>query len=225
MILELKNICSGYLNGVDVVHNINLQLEEGSATALLGLNGAGKSTLCQAIMNMNPVRSGEVCFDGRDVTKLSTGELSQLGISFFMSSYNTFPELSVWENMQIAAGDRKAKEIDEIRMIFPVLSGDKKALKRKMADKLSGGERNQLALAMSILSKAKLLILDEPSAGLSPLAIKMMYEILEQIRQEKALTILLVEQSAELVREFCGEFFTLDNGEIEINNANKNITN
>lgn len=215
MILELRNICSGYLNGVDVVHNINLQLEEGSATALLGLNGAGKSTLCQAIMNMNPVRSGEVNFDGRDVTKFSTGELSQLGISFFMSSYNTFPELSVWENMQIAAGDREAKEIDEIRTIFPVLSGDKKALKRKMADKLSGGERNQLALAMSILSKAKLLILDEPSAGLSPLAIKMMYEILEQIRQERALTILLVEQSAELVREFCGEFFILDNGEIE----------
>lgn len=212
MILELKNICSGYLNGVDVVHNINLQLEEGSATALLGLNGAGKSTLCQAILNMNPFRSGEVLFEGRDVAQLSTGELSQLGISFFMSSSNTFPELSVWENMQIAAGNSKAKEIDEVRMIFPVLNGDKKVLKHKMADKLSGGERNQLALAMSILSKAKLLILDEPSAGLSPMAIKTMYSILEQIRQEQALTILLVEQSAELVREFCSQISILENG-------------
>lgn len=216
MILELKNIYSGYLNGVDVVHNINLQLEEGSATALLGLNGAGKSTLCQAIMNMNPFRSGDIFFEGHDVAKLSTGELSQLGISFFMSSGNTFPELSVWENMQIAAGNGSAKEVDKVRAIFPVLSGNRKALKRKMADKLSGGERNQLALAMSILSKAKLLILDEPSAGLSPMAIKTMYEILEQIRHERNLTILLVEQSVELVREFCGEIFVLENGIMEI---------
>lgn len=212
MMLELKNICSGYLNGVDVIHNVNLQLENGTATALLGLNGAGKSTLCQAVMNMNPYRSGEIWFGGRNVSGLSTGELSQLGISFFMSSGNTFPELSVWENMQIAAGDRNAKEIDDVCKIFPVLSGDKRALKRKMADKLSGGERNQLALAMSILSKAKLLILDEPSAGLSPTAIKTMYTILEQIRTERALTILLVEQSAELVRDFCTKTHILENG-------------
>lgn len=216
MILELKNICSGYLHGVDVVHNINLQLEEGSTTALLGLNGAGKSTLCQAVMNMNPYRKGEMFFEGRDVTALSTGELSQLGISFFMSNSNTFSELSVWENMQIAASDRNAREIDEVRMIFPVLSGEKGALKRKMADKLSGGERNQLALAMSILSKAKLLILDEPSAGLSPTAIKTMYSILEQLQVKRGLTILLVEQSAELVRNYCGKIYWLENGIMEI---------
>lgn len=210
--LELKNICSGYLHGVDVVHDINLRLEEGSTTALLGLNGAGKSTLCQAIMNMNPYRKGEIFFGGGDVRQLSTGELSQLGISFFMSNSNTFSELSVWENMQIAASNRNAGNIDEIRMIFPVLSGNKGALKRKMADKLSGGERNQLALAMSILSKAKLLILDEPSAGLSPAAIKTMYSILEQLRKERALTILLVEQSAELVQDFCDKIYVLENG-------------
>lgn len=214
MILELKNICSGYLQDVDVVHHINLQLEEGSTTALLGLNGAGKTTLCQAIMNMNPFRCGEVWFEGKDITGLSTGELSRLGISFFMSSGNTFPELSVWENMQIAASDKNAREIDNVRKIFPVLSGDKSALKRKMADKLSGGERNQLALAMSILSNAKLLILDEPSAGLSPMAIKTMYSILGQLRRDRALTILLVEQSVELVREFCTKIYVLENGVI-----------
>lgn len=212
MILELKNICSGYLDGVDVVHNINLQLEEGSTIALLGLNGAGKSTLCQAIMNMNPHRNGEIWFEGKNVSTFSTGALSQLGISFFMSSGNTFPELSVWENMQIAAGDRNTKAIDEVRKIFPVLNGDKGALKRKMSDKLSGGERNQLALAMSILSKAKLLILDEPSAGLSPTAIKTMYSILEQLRKERALTILLIEQSAELAQNFCDKIYVLENG-------------
>lgn len=215
MMLELKNICSGYLHGVDVVHNINLRLEEGSTTALLGLNGAGKSTLCQAVMNMNPYRRGEMFFEGRDVTALSTGELSQLGISFFMSNDNTFSELSVWENMQIAASDCNAREIDEVRTIFPVLSGEKGALKCKMADKLSGGERNQLALAMSILSKAKLLILDEPSSGLSPAAIKTMYSILEHIRLKRILTILLVEQSVELVREFCDRSYILENGIIK----------
>lgn len=212
MILELKNISSGYLDGVDVVHNINLQLQEGSATALLGLNGAGKTTLCNAIMNMNPYRRGEILFAGKNVSKLSPEELSQMGISFFMSSGNTFPELSVWENMQIAAGDCNAKEIDDVRKIFPVLSGEKGTLKRKMADKLSGGERNQLALAMSILGKYKLLILDEPSAGLSPTAIKTMYTILEQIRTERVLTILLIEQSADLVRNFCTKSYILENG-------------
>lgn len=216
MMLELKNICSGYLHGVDVVHNINLQLEEGSTTALLGLNGAGKSTLCQALMNMNPYRRGAMFFEGRDITKLSTGELSQLGISFFMSNGNIFTELSVWENMRIAARGRNAKNIDEVRMIFPVLGGDKGALKRKMADKLSGGERNQLALAMSILSKAKLLILDEPSAGLSPAAIKTMYSILEQLQVKHRLTILLVEQSAELVRNYCSKIYWLENGIMEM---------
>lgn len=215
MMLELKNICSGYLHGVDVVHNINLQLEEGSVTALLGLNGVGKTTLCRAIMNMNPYRRGEIWFDGEKISTLSTEELSRLGISFFMSGGNTFPELSVWENMQIATPHCNTKEIDKVRKIFPVLSGDSGMLKRKMADKLSGGERNQLALAMSILSKAKFLILDEPSAGLSPTAIKTMYSILNHIRSENDLTILLVEQSAELVRGFCTRTYILENGIME----------
>lgn len=215
MILELKNICSGYLDGVDVVHNINLKLEAGSATAILGLNGAGKSTLCQSIMNMNPHRRGEIWFEGSDVSKLRTGELSNLGISFFMSHENTFPELSVWENMQIAAGEMDHKRIDEIRQIFPILSGEKLGLRRKMADKLSGGERNQLAVAMCLLGNAKLLILDEPSAGLSPTAVKTMYKILEQIKREQNVTILVIEQSEEIVRSFCSEIYVIENGIIK----------
>ena len=217
MILELKNICSGYLEGVDVIHNINLTLEAGSATAILGLNGAGKSTLCQSIMNMNPHRNGEVWFDGKDVSGLQTGELSNLGISFFMSHENTFPELSVWENMQIAAGKMNTKRIDEVRQIFPILSGDKMGLRRKMADKLSGGERNQLAIAMCILSNAKLLILDEPSAGLSPTAVKTMYRILDKIKTETGVTILLIEQSEEIVKSFCSNIKIIENGIIIIN--------
>lgn len=212
MILELKNICSGYLDGVDVIHNINLSLEPGSATAILGLNGAGKTTLCQSIMNMNPHRSGEVWFNGSNVTDLQTSQLSNLGISFFMSQENTFPELSVWDNMQIAAGEMNDKRIDEVRQIFPILSGSKSGLKRKMADKLSGGERNQLAVAMCLLSKAKLLILDEPSAGLSPAAVKTMYGILKQIKDESGVTILLIEQSEEIVKGFCAKTYIIENG-------------
>lgn len=212
MILELKNVCSGYLDGVDVIHNINLGLAEGSATGILGLNGAGKSTLCQAIMNINLYRSGEVIFEGRNVSHLPTEALSRLGISIFLSSGNTFSDLSVWENLLIASSDSSPKEIDEIRSIFPILSGENGVLKRKLADKLSGGERNQLATAMCLLSKAKLLILDEPSAGLSPTATKTMYKILDQIRDDRGITILLIEQSAELARNFCSQIHIIENG-------------
>lgn len=211
MMLELRNICSGYLDGVDVIHNITLELAEGSVTGILGLNGAGKSTLCSAIMNMNPFRRGEMFFQGKNVSGLSTEQMSQLGLSIFLSSGNTFAELTVWENLLIAAGNRSTKEIDEIRSIFPILSAERHVLKKKLADKLSGGERNQLAVAMCLLSKAKLLILDEPSAGLSPTAIKTMYKILEQIRREKAVTILLIEQSAELARQFCDRIYVIEN--------------
>ena len=214
MILELRDICSGYLEGVDVIRNIDLQLPEGSATGILGLNGAGKTTLCQAIMNMNPYRSGVLCFERLNVSELNTEQLSRLGISMFLSGGNTFQELTVWENLLIATGGGSTKEIDGIRSIFPVLSGSQSALKSKLADKLSGGERNQLAIAMCLLSNPKLLILDEPSAGLSPTAIKTTYKILEQIRGERGVMILLIEQSAELVREFCSQIYVIENGVI-----------
>lgn len=217
MILELKHINSGYLKGVDVIHNIDLQFSKGSVTGILGINGAGKTTLCEAIMNMNPYRNGNIFFDGIDVSKLNTAELSHLGISIFLSSGNTFPELTIWENLLIASGNNQTKEIDEIRSIFPILSGNKKVLKRKLADKLSGGERNQLAIAMCLLSRAKLLILDEPSAGLSPTAIKTMYKILEYIRKERGVTILLIEQSADLARTFCDQILVIENGQIKNN--------
>ena len=212
MILELKNISGGYLKGVDVIRNIDIQLPTGSATGILGLNGAGKTTLCGAIMHMNPYRSGKLFFEGRDVSELNTEQLSRLGISLFLSTGNTFPELSVWENLLIAAGESHSKEIDGIRSIFPVLSGNKSALKSKLADKLSGGERGQLAIAMCLLTNPKLLILDEPSAGLSPTAIKTMYKILEQIRSERGVTIVLIEQAAELARGFCEQVYVIENG-------------
>ncbi len=212
MILELRDLSSGYLPGVDVIRNINLKLELGSVTGILGNNGAGKTTLCQAIMNMNPYRSGQIIFDGEDVTHLSTEELSQRGISFHSSQDNTFPELSVWENLQIAARKGKEEKIDEIRQIFPILNIDKATLRHKTADKLSGGERNQLAIAICLLSDAKLLILDEPTAGLSPSAVKAMYQILNTIKQEKNITIYLVEQSQELLHRICKQLDILENG-------------
>ena len=221
MILELKNISGGYLKGVDVIRNIDIQLPTGSATGILGLNGAGKTTLCRAIMHMNPYRSGKLFFEGCDVSELNTEQLSRLGISLFLSAGNTFPELSVWENLLIAAGGSPAKEIDTIRSIFPVLSGNKNALKNKLADKLSGGERGQLAIAMCLLTKPKILILDEPSAGLSPTAIKTMYKILEQIRNERGVTILLIEQAAELARGFCEQVYIIENGVINNDFNNK----
>ncbi|MDR2027827.1 MAG: ATP-binding cassette domain-containing protein [Prevotellaceae bacterium] len=212
MILQIKNLTGGYTKDHDILQGVSLEIAKGDSVGIIGLNGSGKSSFAKAILNILPYRQGEILFNGVDVSKKSTRELSELGIALFMQGGSVFDELSVRDNLLISANNKK--EIDYIRKYFISLRLDTNESLKMKADKLSGGERNQLVLAMCMLKKPSLLILDEPSAGLSPNAVNSMYQTLNLLREKEKLTTILIEQNVTRAVEFCSSVNMLRNGKI-----------
>ena len=213
-ILRIKDLWGGYKEGVDILRGIDMTVQEGEAVGIIGLNGSGKSTLGKAIMNMIPFRRGEILFDGEDVMGLSTCELVRKGISIMQQGGQVFPNLSVWENLELAFSSRMGGEFDRLRDIIPILRSPKKELQHRMADKLSGGQKHQLALAMTLATRPRLVILDEPSAGLSPKAVEEMYGVLEKVRKHLCMSIILIEQSISKAVGYCDNDCLLRQGRI-----------
>jgi ABC-type branched-subunit amino acid transport system ATPase component len=222
MILQIENLTGGYTQGHDILQGVDLEVNEGDSIGIIGLNGSGKTTLAKAIMNILPYRQGRIFFNGIDISKKSTQELSSLGIAMFMQGGRVFDELSVWENLSFAANSKK--DLEEIEKFSPPLHFENKKLFTMRADKLSGGERHTLALLMCMLRKPELLILDEPSAGLSPVAVSEMYQALDLFRKKKHLTIVLIEQNVAKAIEFCSSVNLLRNGKFTNTFTNKNIS-
>ena len=209
-LLEINNLWGGYKEGVNILCGISLEIQRGEALGIIGLNGSGKSTFGKAIMNMIPFRKGNIFFEGEDVTSLTTYMLSNLGISLMQQGGKVFPCLSVWENMQMASkGD-----ISQIIDIIPLLQRTKKELHNMMADKLSGGQKHQLSLAMTLATNPRLIILDEPSAGLAPIAVEKMYELLHAVRDNFSISIVLIEQNIAKAVNFCERSLLLKQGKM-----------
>jgi ABC-type branched-subunit amino acid transport system ATPase component len=224
-VLEIHNVRGGYIPELDILQGIDLVLNEGDVVGVLGLNGSGKSTLGKAIMNMIPRREGEIRFCGKLITSLTTHELAIQGIAIMQQGGQVFNTMSVWENLQLAFGDVQDKEyIVQLQEIVPLLTRPKKELQHTMADKLSGGQRHQLALAMTLARHPKLAILDEPSAGLSPKSVEEMYKILQQVRERLGVTILLIEQNIAKAIDFCDRSILLTQGTIEYEFIDGTIT-
>lgn len=202
-ILKVSGLWGGYREGVDILRGIDMTIQEGEAVGIIGLNGSGKSTLGKAIMNMIPIRRGEILFNGESIMNLPTHELVHKGISIMQQGGQVFQNLSVWENLEIAFGSNMNDSFDQLRQIIPMLQKTKGELKHKMADKLSGGQKHQLALAMVMATKPGLVILDEPSAGLSPRSVEEMYHILCDVKGIMGVTIILIEQNIAKAIEFC----------------------
>lgn len=212
-ILEIKDLCGGYEEGANVLHGINLSVEANEAVGILGLNGSGKSTLGRAVMNLLPHRSGEIWFKGQNVTSLDTSRLAQMGMAFMQQGGTVFQNLSEWENLQLAFGSHPDKTyMAQLAEIVPLLAEPKQKLARTMADRLSGGERHKLALAMALANRPQLLILDEPSAGLSPRAVEEMYNALSQVRQQFGTTMLIIEQNVAKGVGFCDRCVMMELG-------------
>ena len=209
--LEIKDLYGGYEQGVQILQGIDLTVAEGEAVGIIGLNGSGKSTLGKAVMNLIPYRKGSIVFDGQHIEDKSTHELAQMGIALMHQGGVVFPNLSVWQNLQMAV---KTQNLASLQSIIPLLQKPKKELMHTMADKLSGGQRHELALAMTLARQPKLVILDEPSAGLSPKAVEEMYGMLKQIRELIGLTIVLVEQNVSRAVAFCDRCVLLEQGRI-----------
>lgn len=211
-LLEIKDLKGGYEQDVNILQGIDLTVAEGEAVGIIGLNGSGKSTLGKAVLNMLPYRSGKILYEGQDVTQCSTHELAQKGIAMMHQGGVVFPNLSVWQNLQMVMGNSQPTLNSQLQDIIPLLQQPKKKLMRTMADKLSGGQRHELALAMTLARKPKLVILDEPSAGLSPKAVEEMYGMIEEVRGQFGLTVALVEQNVSRAVKFCSRCLLLNHG-------------
>ena len=166
---------------------------------------------------MIPIRRGEILFNEEDITALSTNQLAQRGISIMQQGGRVFSNLSVWDNLQLAAQANNSQFSilnSQLTELVPLLRRPKKELQHLMADKLSGGQKHQLSLAMTLATNPHIIILDEPSAGLSPKAVEEMYQILNNIRIGFNITIFLIEQNIAKAMEFCSWCVMLKQGEI-----------
>ena len=211
-ILKISDLWGGYQEEIDILRGISMEVQQGEAVGIIGLNGSGKSTFGKAIMNMIPYRRGKIYFEGEDITSLTTSQLSQRGISIMQQGGRVFQTLSVWDNLQLSLSKHSPDTLEKLKDVIPMLQKPKKELQRTMADKLSGGQKHQLSLAMTLATNPRLVILDEPSAGLSPKAVEDMYTTLRAIRERLGLTIILIEQNIAKAVNFCDRTVMLRQG-------------
>ena len=220
--LEIKNL-SVYYGGIHALRSISFNVEDGKIVTLIGANGAGKSTTVNTIMGLVKASSGSILWNGQEICGSDTKNVVLQGIALVPEGRHVFPNLTVSENLRLGAYARKdVKEIREDRMhcyeLFPRLAERKKQL----AGTLSGGEQQMLAVARGLMSRPKLMILDEPSLGLAPLVSKMIFEILTEINKSGT-TVLLIEQNAHAALEIADYAYVLETGEITINGTGKEL--
>ena len=220
-ILRINDLWGGYKAGVDILRGVSMEVQHGEAIGIIGLNGSGKSTLGKAIMNMIPIRRGKIIFEGKDVMTLTTSQLSHCGISILQQGGKVFQTLSVWDNLKLALSKHPADTIEILRGIIPMLQAPQKELQHMMADKLSGGQKHQLSLAMTLATNPHLVLLDEPSAGLSPKAVDDMYQLLHAIRDALGATIILIEQNIARTINYCDRCMIMRQGHLMSENINR----
>lgn len=224
VVLFVENLHVHY-GSIHAVKGISLRVKKGQIVTLIGANGAGKSTTLKAIMNLVKKSSGRVIFNGNDISKLPTHEIVLAGISLVPEGRRIFPNLTVYENLMMAAYSRKNKnEIEEdLDFVFSLFPRLKERLKQP-GGTLSGGEQQMLALARGLMSRPKLLMLDEPSLGLAPLLVKEVFEVIKKIQQE-GVTVLLIEQNALGALKISDYGYVLETGRIVLEDEATKLLN
>lgn len=220
--LELLNV-NVYYGPIHAVKNLNLKIEEGEIVTLIGANGAGKSTTLKSISGLKKCESGEIKFNGENIHSLTSTNIVKLGISYVPEGRRVFSNMTVMENIEMGAYTRKDKkgikeDFEKIFSLFPRL----KERKEQMAGTLSGGEQQMLAIGRGLMSRPKLLLLDEPSMGLAPIIVKEIFTIIEDINRE-GISILLVEQNAHLALKISNRAYIIRNGEVELEGNSKDM--
>lgn len=212
-LLSVKNMCAGYGQG-HVIQDINMEIMEGSVTALLGSNGAGKTTTLRALTRMINM-SGELHFGGQRIDTLVTEEIVRLGVAHVPDGRGTFTGLTTEENLRLGAYSRHDKssqqqDLEKMYVYFPKL----RERKLQQAGTLSGGEQQMLAIARALMLRPRLLLLDEPSFGLAPLIVQEIFDIMRTINQLEKVTILLVEQNAAMALNLADHAYLLETGHL-----------
>ena len=209
-VIECNAIAAGYVKGLNILQGVDLIVNEKEIVSIIGPNGAGKSTLLKAIMGIINISGGRFFINGVEKTNTPTHQIVNEGVGYVPQTENVFPSLTIEENLEIglwSVKDNIKKSISKIFDDFPML----KERQRDKAGNLSGGQRQILALARALVTSPSILLLDEPSAGLSPVAIKEVFEIVKEINS-RGVAILLVEQNATRALNFSDRGYVLDQG-------------
>lgn len=224
MLLEIENL-NVYYDKIHALHGISLEVDQGEIVTLIGANGAGKSTTLRAISRLVPISEGQIRFNGEDITNLKAHIIVEKGISHVPEGRRIFSELSVRENLMMGAYTRTdKKEIENSReMVLSHFPRIKERLKQN-AGTLSGGEQQMLAIGRALMSKPRLLLLDEPSMGLSPKLVEEIYAIIVDINSTGT-TILLVEQNAQIALSVATRGYVIETGAISLAGTSSELEN
>ena len=218
-LLSVTGLSAGYL-GEDVVHDIDLSLEPGEAVGVIGSNGAGKTTMLKAICGLLPTTGGRVVYDGVDITGRKGHQVMRTGLVYVPAERHLFPQMTVRENLALGAypGRPDSDQLDLVYRTFPRLL----ERTRQAAGTLSGGEQQMLAVGRALMSSPSLLILDEPTTGLSPLLAQEAYGALTELRG-RGLTILVAEQQVPLALDLADRAYVLDHGRITLDGTSDEL--
>ena len=213
-----------YYGGIHTIKNISFQIKKGEIVSLIGANGAGKTSILHAVSGLIPIKSGEISLNGVNVTNIEAHKLVSQGMAHVPEGRRIFTQLTVLENLEMGAFTRHDKDeiknsMDEVLNLFPRLAERKK----QFAGTMSGGEQQMLAMARALMSKPNLLLLDEPSMGLAPLLVQEIFKIVERINKEQGVTILLVEQNANMALSIANRGYVLETGQITLEGTGKEL--
>ena len=221
-LLEVRNLRVSY-GGIEALKGISFDVEEGQIVTLIGANGAGKSTTLRAITSLVKVAYGNIVFDGKDITKYETQKVTGEGIVLVPEGRRVFVNLTVEENLRIGAYLRSdkagiAKDLEHVYALFPRL----KERSWQLAGTLSGGEQQMLAVGRGLMSKPRILMMDEPSLGLAPLVVKDIFNIITTLNAE-GITILLIEQNANAALKIAHKGYVLETGSIAMSGSGEDL--
>ncbi|MBE5815671.1 MAG: ABC transporter ATP-binding protein [Clostridiales bacterium] len=220
--LEVRDLVVSY-GGIEALKGISFDVEEGSIVTLIGANGAGKSTTLRSITGIVPIQSGSISFCGEDITRMDTQKIVSKGIALVPEGRRVFANLTVLENLRIGAYLRNdkagiQKDIDYIYSLFPRL----KERNWQMAGTLSGGEQQMLAVGRAMMTRPKLIMMDEPSLGLAPLVVKDIFSIIKTLK-ETGITVLLIEQNANAALNAADIGYVMETGNITLTGTGKEL--
>lgn len=221
-LLEVKDLVVSY-GGIEALKGITFKVNEGEIATLIGANGAGKSTTLRAITSLVPVKDGSIFFDGQDITHMDTQKIVEKGIALVPEGRRVFANLTVLENLKIGAYLRKdkaqiEKDIAYIYKLFPRLQ----ERSWQLAGTLSGGEQQMLAVGRAMMTKPRLVMMDEPSLGLAPLVVKDIFSIIRRLREE-GITILLIEQNANAALSCANYGYVMETGTISLSGTGQEL--
>ena len=220
---EGENMTGGYGNGPDIINSCSVKVERGEIVSILGPNGAGKSTAMKAMLGLLNLKSGSIKIDGKDITKLSPQDRVKEGISFVPQTKNVFAGMTVEENLEMGAFlvlDDYRSIIDEIYSLFPIL----REKRNQLVGELSGGQRQQVALGRALMIRPSVLMLDEPTAGVSPIVMDELFDHIVKVKRTNV-AILMVEQNAKQALNISDRGYVLVTGENRYSGTGQELLN